>query len=158
MAVVVASLPAILSGDLVPDWIEGSLVMWITTAGTTVMAVTAALNPVWSALGVAAVIGGQVRQAHSQRWRLMEVKGEQDGTRMRRGIAGGGDASACAWAGVWGKVTQTSAHSLKTHSLSSGEELVQHPRTAGEIPGDYSSHPVLQIPVHLSGKGSIQGR
>ena len=70
-----ASLPVILPEDLLPDWIEGPLVMWITIAGTTVMAVTAALNPVWSVLGVAAVVVGQVKQAHLQRWRLMEGGG-----------------------------------------------------------------------------------
>jgi hypothetical protein len=45
MAVVVASLPAILPKDLVPDFIEGSLVMWITTAGTAVMAIQSDYHP-----------------------------------------------------------------------------------------------------------------
>ena len=60
MAIIVAALPMILPENLVPEWIHGPVVMWITVAGTTVLTLAAALDPLWSALGFVAVIGSQV--------------------------------------------------------------------------------------------------
>lgn len=49
-AIIVASLPFFLPEDMIPSWVKGPVVMFVTTAGTAVMAVTAALDPIFNFL------------------------------------------------------------------------------------------------------------
>ena len=60
MAIIVAALPMLLPENMIPEFIRGPVVMWITIAGTTVLTIAAAFDPLWSALGFVAVIGGRV--------------------------------------------------------------------------------------------------
>jgi len=60
MAIVIAALPMLMPENWIPEVIRGPLVMWITIAGTTVLTVAAALDPVWTLLGLAVVLGKQV--------------------------------------------------------------------------------------------------
>ena len=59
-AVVLAALPILFPEQLLPPWIRGPVVMWLTLGGTAIIAVTAILDPVFQAMGFIVVIGGKV--------------------------------------------------------------------------------------------------
>jgi len=56
-AIIVAALPLLLPEHLIPGWLYGPVVMWITVAGTSILTVAAALDPVLSFFGLAIAFG-----------------------------------------------------------------------------------------------------
>lgn len=59
VAILLAALPHILPNGTLPGFFSGEVVMWVTTAGTGVLTVVAALDPTWAAMGFAVQLGTQ---------------------------------------------------------------------------------------------------
>lgn len=59
-AIFLAALPMLLPADLVPNWLSGPIVMIVTTIGTAILTLAAALDPLFAALGAVTAFGGQV--------------------------------------------------------------------------------------------------
>lgn len=57
-AVVLAALPVLVAE--VPDWLTGPLVILVTTVGTAILTLAAALDPIMSFFGAVTAVGGQL--------------------------------------------------------------------------------------------------
>ena len=60
MGIIVSALPMLLPENLIPGWIRGPVVMWVTVAGTSILTVAAVFDPIFSVLGIVATVGGKV--------------------------------------------------------------------------------------------------